>query len=136
MTYKQTFIVNSDLGMGKGKAAVQVAHGEVYYMEHIIKSRDVIAGSLSPSDNENENDFKKYHQWRYDEDGLMKKAVLKATEEEIKELMLKLEKNNIWHYKVIDAGLTQIPQGSLTCVVVEPLSDIKHDELFGHLKLL
>ena len=31
MALKQVFIINSDLKMGKGKIAVQVAHGEVIY---------------------------------------------------------------------------------------------------------
>lgn len=127
MTYKQVFIINSDLDMSKGKIAVQVAHGEVYYIEEILESlfeTDTIAK------------YDNYTKWRYEENELMKKVVLKTTEKEMTELMLKLKENKIWSHIVIDMGLTQIPKGSLTCLVVEPLTEEQCSQLFGHLKLL
>lgn len=132
MVLKQTFIINSDLDMGKGKIAVQVAHGEVYYMELLLQNidyqLDVLAAEAEAFDN--------YTMWRYEENELMKKIVLKASEKEITELMLKLKENKIWIRPVFDMGLTQICRGSLTCLVVEPLPEEKCDQLFGYLKLL
>lgn len=121
--YKQVFIINSDLGMSKGKIPAMVAHGELYYMEAIHKKLG----------NVNLDNFNK---WRYEENELMKKIVLKATEKEITELMLNLKENNVWYHIVIDMGLTQVPRGSLTCLVVEPLLEEECDKLFRHLKLL
>lgn len=127
MTYKQVFIINTDLGMSKGKIAVQVAHGEVYYIEE-TQNTLFEGDSIAKFDN--------YTKWRYEESELMKKIVLKATEKEMTELMLKLKENKIWSHIVIDMGLTQIPKGSLTCLVVEPLPEEQCNQLFGHLKLL
>jgi len=122
MTLKQVFIINTDLDMGKGKIAVQVAHGEVFYMERILYNQ--------------KGDFKAYSQWRYEHDELMKKVVLKAPEEEMNKIILKLNELNIWSHKVYDRGLTQIAKDSFTCLVIEPLPEEVTDELFGHLKLL
>ncbi len=122
MTLKQVFIVNSELDMGKGKVAVQVAHGEVFYLENVFT-------------NENSN-LEKYTKWRHDNDNLMKKIVLKASWYDIQQFANKLKINGIWHAEVHDKGLTQIPENSLTCLVVEPLEEDVCKELFGHLKLL
>lgn len=121
MTYKQVFIINQNLNMGKGKIAVQVAHGEVYFME------------LAFDEGYTHLDY--YKAWRNEEDELMKKVVLKATESQIDELMGELAYRKIWCMAVYDRGLTQIPEDSLTCVVVEPLPEEQCDELFGRLKL-
>lgn len=128
MEYKQVFIVNSDLGMGKGKIAVQVAHGEVYYMEGIMAS--ISDRTLSSDRNMT------FNKWRSTSDGLMKKVVLKATEQEMNQIYSMLENKGIWKRRVIDRGLTQIEAGSFTCLVVEPLLEEQCNELFGHLKLL
>jgi peptidyl-tRNA hydrolase len=66
----------------------------------------------------------------------MKKVILKAPHKEIIRLRSVLTDGNIWSYLVHDRGMTQIPENSLTCMVVEPLEEEKCDELFGHLKLL
>jgi len=122
MTIKQVFIINQDLKMGKGKIAVQVAHGEVLYMEQAFDE-----GYLHPEN---------YISWRKDDDELMKKVVLKATENQIDEIIEELCFQKIWCSVVYDRGLTQIPEDSLTCVVVEPLLEEQCDKLFGNLKLL
>ena len=122
---KQIFIINSDLKMGIGKIAVQVAHGEVFYLETV----------LTPgSDNEKERSIR-YADWRLRDNGLMKKVVLKATEKEMQEFTWKL-KGKVWAYPVFDRGLTQVPTDSFTCLVIEPLPEKQCNELFGHLKLV
>ncbi len=122
MVLKQTFIINSNLDMGKGKIAVQVLHGEVFYMERILYNH--------------EGDFKNYSQWRYEDNELMKKIVLKASEEEINKIILRLDDLNIWNLKVVDRGLTQVCKDSFTCLVVEPIPEDTSDKIFGNLKLL
>ncbi len=129
MSLKQVFIVNSDLSMGKGKIAVQVAHGEVLYMEHVLYDHFSL-GAVASIDN--------YKQWRNETNGpigMMKKVVLKATEQDMNNIYGQL-KNGIWVCKVFDKGLTQVAENSFTCLVVEPLGEEKCEELFGHLKLL
>lgn len=129
MTLKQVFIVNSDLRMGKGKIAVQVAHGEVFYMEKKFKGHDY--GTT----------YENYIDWM--KDGLMKKVVLKATQEEMLILIGIIElvnecrtKDNIWFDIVFDKGLTQVPADSMTCIVFEPLDEQMADHFFKHYKLL
>lgn len=126
--YKQIFLINKDLKMGVGKIAVQVAHGEIMYMEML----NSVYSSIGKKEN--------YNNWRArtSEDliGMQKKVVLKSTESEIKDIYMKLKSLNIWCYLIHDKGLTQIPVNSLTCLVVEPLEEEKCNELFEDLKLL
>lgn len=123
MVLKQVFIINSDLKMSEGETAVQVAHGEVYYMERLIYNiRDPLVSS-------------RYRVWRDEQDELMKKIVLKATELEMTQLTWKL-KDKVWAYPVFDRGLTQAQKSICTCLVVEPLSEQECDKLFSHLKPL
>lgn len=125
MTLKQTFMINSDLGMSKGKIAIQVAHGEVFYMD--------IAKVLNP---ENVQIHKRFLEWRYIDKELMKKVAIKATEHEMNQMAVILEDKGIWAHKVYDRGLTQVPQDSFTCLVVEPISEGQYKELFSDFKLL
>lgn len=129
MTLKQVFIVNSDLKMGKGKIAGQVAHAEVYYMEELM----LYLEGKSP---ENEKLYERFVKWREDEDGLAKKIILKASEKEITNILFSLASLEVETFAVYDRGLTQISEGSFTCIVVEPLEEEKCDELFGNLRLL
>lgn len=129
MTYKQIFIINSDIDMSKGKIAVQVAHAEVYYMEEIL----LYVEGESP---ENEKLFERFVAWREEEHGLMKKIVLKATQAEMQKILCELAIKEIQNFAVYDRGLTQIAEGSFTCIIVEPLEEEKCNELFSHLKLL
>ena len=124
MSLKQVFIINKDLKMGKGKIAVQVAHGEVFYMRTIYDRK--VDTCME----------ERFHDWI--EDGLMKKVVLKATQEEMLMLIgaLKGMNDNIWFDIVYDKGLTQVPVDSMTCIVFEPLDEKEAHERFGYLKLL
>ena len=129
MTLKQVFIVNKDLGMRGGKIAVQVAHGEILYIEHVfIGKRDLNSLETGKS-------FLNYLDWR--ENGLMKKIVLKASQEEMLFLIGLIKTlDDIWFDIVFDKGFTQIPTDSMTCIIFEPLDEEEADKRFGHLKLL
>jgi len=117
---KQVFIINKDLEMGKGKIAVQAAHGEIYYMLYLDKPYS--------------SGHTEFHEWM--KNGVMKKVVLKASEDEIVAISQTLNKQQKWYHLIYDLGLTQIKKGSLTCLIVEPLEEELTDKLFGHLKLL
>lgn len=120
MSLKQVYIINDDLKMGKGKIAVQVAHGAIHYMSYL--NAPYSGGHTE------------YMEWS--KDGVMKKIVLKATEGEMWHIIDCLNKELIWFYGVEDLGLTQVPAGSLTCIVVEPLPEETTKRLFGAYKLL
>ncbi len=121
--------MNSDLGMGKGKMIGQAAHAIIYYMDEIL----LYVQGKAP---ENERLFERFVEWREKDNGAMKKIVLRATEEEMEKIMIDLATQGIETFAVHDRGLTQIPENSFTCIVVEPLEEEKYDELFRHLKLL
>lgn len=125
MVLKQTFIINSDLDMRKGKIAGQVAHGAVFYTQIAIEHSS-----------DNAERYNRFVSWRYEDKELMKKVVLKASKEEIIRLRVILIDKDIWSHLVYDRGMTQIPENSLTCMVIEPLEEEKCDDLFRHLKLL
>lgn len=131
---KQAYIVNEDPEMTSGKIAAQVAHGACYYMDEVMCDH-LESSVFGDSRDEKDRMLIRYHEWTKDK--VMKKIVLKASEEEIKAISYNLTVNkNIWCYQVYDLGLTQVPENSLTCLVVEPLPEEKHKELFSHLKLL
>ena len=113
--------------MRKGKIAVQVAHGEVYFIEDIqtaIFEGDSIAN------------YGNYQKWRYEDNELMMKIVLKATEKEMSAFAWDLKGKKIWAHPVYDKGLTQVEPDSFTCLVIEPLPEEQCNELFGHLRLV
>jgi len=129
MVLKQTFIINSDLRMGKGKVVGQAAHAIIYYMDEILL---YIEGKAP----ENKRLFERFLVWREEDHGLMKKIVLKATQAEMQKILCELAIRKIETFAVYDRGLTQISEGSFTCIIVEPLEEEIYDELFRHLKLL
>jgi PTH2 family peptidyl-tRNA hydrolase len=131
MTFKQVFLINTDLKMSVGKIAVQVAHGEVIYMYAWYDERCRFGFSHLKD---------RYDFWRAatseDPIGMMKKVVLKATESEIRNIYTNLKFLDIWCYLIYDKGITKILENSLTCIVVEPLEEKQCNILFGDLKLL
>ena len=116
----QTFLVNTDLKMRKGKIAAQTAHGETLYMSDVY----------SPLHEEMKE---RNRVWI---DGGMHKIVFKSTELEMIETMRILDNLHINYYMVRDFGLTQVAKNSFTVLAVEPLEKQSHQVVFGHLKLL
>lgn len=124
-------IVNNDLAMGKGKIIAQCCHGvcDVIRQLHTEKNDEI------------------YRSWL--KNG-QKKIVLKATQKQLITLLdefnifksnisksnISKSNKNIWCYGVYDAGLTQIPENSLTCVVFRPLAPDQIPNIIHSLKLL
>ena len=134
MTLKQVFIVNKNLGMRTGKISVQVAHGEILYMSEIGACKCLSSiFDLEDKEHQMKDNFKEWTK-----DGLMKKIVLKASQEEMLLLIgaLKSIEDDTWFGIVYDIGLTQVPTDSMTCLVFEPLDEEEANERFGYLKLL
>jgi PTH2 family peptidyl-tRNA hydrolase len=110
--------VNNDLNMGKGKIAAQVGHIVEIMIEELVKAE--LTSTKKKSFLEDYNIWKRTGR---------KKIILKSTDEEIKRLS-QLDGAHC----VMDAGLTQIPSGSMTVVGFLPSSTKK--DIFSKFKLL
>ena len=108
--------VNNDLKMTKGKIAAQVGHVVQLITEEIV--RRGYERNPPPI-------YFTYMKWK----SHSKKIILKASEEQLRVLI----KENDARF-IIDAGLTQIPAGSLTVVGFYPSAS--HAEKFKSFKLL
>lgn len=111
---KQAILVRRDLKLGKGKIAAQVAHASLgAYKRTEKKLRE-----------------------KWEREG-SKKVVLKVENEAelIKKQEIAIEKK-LPNFLVIDAGLTQIPRATITCLGIGPAEDEKIDEIVKDLKLL
>ncbi len=115
--FKQVIVVRLDLGMGRGKIAVQCCHASVSAAEEARVSR---------------RDW-----WR---DWLLEgqcKIVLKV---KIADELLGLEKESVAralpHSLVQDKGLTQVAPGTITCLGIGPAPADVINALTRHLPLL
>ncbi|MHA1246262.1 MAG: peptidyl-tRNA hydrolase Pth2 [Candidatus Thorarchaeota archaeon] len=115
--YKQVIAVRTDLGMSRGKIAVQVAHGAVSAAERTrITHQDV---------------------WRaWMQEGQKKVAVRVGSSEELLELRRLAVIHRIPHALIRDAGLTELPPGTLTVIGIGPAPAELIDKVTGHLRLL
>ncbi len=111
---KQVIVVRTDLKLGKGKLAAQVAHAS-------------IASFLKAG-------FFTKRKWLSEG---MKKVVLKVgSEKELLKLYEKAKKKHLPCALIRDAGLTQLKPGTVTALGIGPAEEEKIDEITGKLKLL
>jgi len=114
MTYKQVIVVRDDLRLSRGKLAAQVGHA-------------AIIGYLK-------SDGRVKRRWL--KEG-QKKIVLKVDSlEKLLEIKDRAERAGITVGVVEDAGLTEIPPGTITAVVLGPDEEKKIDKITGNLPLL
>jgi len=115
--YKQVIAVRTDLGMSRGKMAVQVAHGAISAAEKARVSHQEV--------------------WRaWFREGQKKVAVKVSSEEEIMELR-RLAIVHALPFSVIrDAGMTELPPGTITVIGIGPAKSEDMDKVTGDLKLL
>jgi peptidyl-tRNA hydrolase, PTH2 family len=115
--FKQALIVRLDLGMGRGKIAVQCSHAAVSAAEE--------ARTKFPS---------WYSAWVR---GGQAKVALKIRE---LGLLMSLDSRarrlSLPAYLVRDRGLTQVPPGEITCLGIGPAPTSTLDSLTGELPLL
>ncbi|MFW9926218.1 MAG: peptidyl-tRNA hydrolase Pth2 [Candidatus Thorarchaeota archaeon] len=116
-TYKQVIAVRTDLDMSRGKIAVQVAHGSVSAAEQArVHKQDV---------------------WRaWLREGQKKVAVKVTSEEELLELRRQAVTKNLPYALIRDAGMTELPPGTITVLGIGPAKAEIIDEVTGELKLL
>jgi len=116
-TFKQVIAVRTDLNMSRGKIAVQVAHGSVSAAEQARVHKQAI--------------------WRaWLREGQKKVAVKVTSEEELIELRRLAVNHSLPHALIRDAGMTELPPGTLTVIGIGPAKTETIDEVTGELKLL
>ncbi|MFW9918669.1 MAG: peptidyl-tRNA hydrolase Pth2 [Candidatus Thorarchaeota archaeon] len=116
-SYKQVIAVRTDLGMSKGKMAVQVAHGAVGAAERArVSSQDI---------------------WRsWLREGQKKVAVKVQSEEELLQLMREAIAHRLPYSLIRDAGMTELPPGTMTVIGIGPAKSDDVDKVTANLKLL
>lgn len=112
MNLKQVIVVRRDLKLSKGKLAAQVAHA-----------------SLTAADKSN---FKE--EWVRDG---QRKAVLRVENlEQLMELYEEVRQSKLSSGLIKDAGFTQLPPSTVTCLGIGPAPEEELDAITGKLKLL
>jgi PTH2 family peptidyl-tRNA hydrolase len=115
--FKQVIAVRTDLRMGKGKLAVQVAHAAISAFEEARKRRP---------------------EWvqAWLDEGQAKVVVKVGDLGELMKLKSEAAKQRFPFHLITDRGLTQLPPSTITCLGIGPAPSIKLDELTGALTLL
>jgi PTH2 family peptidyl-tRNA hydrolase len=110
---KQVILVRKDLKLSKGKLASQCSHASV---EAVLKSNK-----------------EKVDEWRK----FSKKVILKVKDEkELLNFKRLADKEKLVNALIKDAGRTEIPPGTITCLAIGPDDDKKIDKVTGKLKIL
>ena len=115
--YKQVLVARLDLGMGRGKIAVQCSHAAVSAAEE-ARAR--------------------YRDWwkEWMEEGQCKVALKVRSMNALLELEHDAKANGLPVYLVRDRGLTQLAPGTVTCLGIGPAPASSLDPLTGKLALL
>ena len=110
-------LIRGDLKVPMGKAMVQAAHAAV---EATLKTLKL--------------DKEKINEWRREG---MKKVVLKVENEtELLDYDYKAKRLGLTTALITDAGRTEIPTGTITCLAIGPDEEDKVDKITGKLKML
>ena len=115
--FKLVIVVRTDLGLTKGKLAVQVAHASVNCAVQVRSSKR-----------------RAYDEWY--RQGQKKIVAKVASLRELHELKSMAEAKGLTTSLVTDAGLTQLPPGTTSCLGIGPAESSAIDPLTGHLGLL
>lgn len=115
--YKQVIVVRGDLKISRGKLAVQVAHASVSAFYETMKRREETA-IIWLNNNQ-------------------PKITLKVhNETELIEIYNKSIRKGLVAVMIKDAGLTELPAGTITCVGIGPDDVEVIDNITGNLPLL
>jgi peptidyl-tRNA hydrolase, PTH2 family len=115
--YKQVLVFRTDLQMSKGKIAAQAGHAAV-----------------SSAQDAYTHNKKWWEKWLFE--GQRKIAVKVPSEKELSDLEKGADELGLPHALIIDRGLTEIPEGTVTCLGIGPAPAERIDRLTGKLPLL
>jgi PTH2 family peptidyl-tRNA hydrolase len=116
MEYKMVVLVRKDLKVSEGKLAVQVAHAAVTCALELKRTNS-----------------KWFNNWNSEG---QKKVVLKVEDEtELREFERLAKTKDLIACTVQDAGLTEVPPGTTTCLGIGPAPEHLIDGLTGDLPL-
>lgn len=115
--YKQVIVFRSDLKLGKGKIAAQAGHAAV-----------------SAAQDAYVHHKKWWEAWLFE--GQRKIAVKVQNEKELLALEEQTKDLGLPNALIVDRGLTQIPEGTVTCLGIGPAPAEMIDRLTGKLPLL
>ena len=116
-TYKMVIVMRTDLNMSIGKMIAQACHAAVGCSE---------VGKRTQT--------KHWRRWR--DEGGKKVALQTDSYEELEELAVKAEELNITYVLIQDAGHTEVPPGTTTCIGIGPHQEQFIDKVTGNLPLL
>ena len=116
MEYKLVIVVRTDLGISKGKMAAQVSHAAVNCSLQSKKS-----------------DFSNFKKWYAD--GQKKEVVKTINESSLRQLQQHASDISLTNSLITDAGLTEVPPGTVTCLGIGPATETKINEITGKLSL-
>jgi peptidyl-tRNA hydrolase, PTH2 family len=115
--FKQVIVARTDLKMGKGKLAAQVAHAALASAEEAMRRS---------------GDW--YDEWKLQ--GQAKVVVKGNDEAQLQELLRKARSMGLPSALIQDQGLTQLEPGTVTCLAIGPAPSSMVDKITGDLKLL
>jgi PTH2 family peptidyl-tRNA hydrolase len=115
--YKMCIVIRTDLGMSAGKMIVQACHATVEANEEAKRLN-----------------HKAWRKWK--EEGAKKVALEAESRDEIEELFRRAEELEIVSVLIHDAGLTEIPPGTVTALGLGPDRSDRLDKVTGSLPLL
>jgi PTH2 family peptidyl-tRNA hydrolase len=115
--YKMCIVIRTDLGMSAGKMIAQACHAAVGANEEAKRLN-----------------HKAWRKWK--EEGAKKVALEAESREEIEELAQRAEELEIVSVTIHDAGLTEIPPGTVTALGLGPDSSDRLNKVTGNLPLL
>ena len=115
--YKMVIVIRTDLKMSVGKMIAQACHAAVECNEQAKKTHS-----------------KQWRKWR--DEGAKKVALQADSLEELRELTTEADRLDIVNVTIQDAGHTEVPPGTVTCIGVGPDQSNKVDRVTGRLSLL
>jgi PTH2 family peptidyl-tRNA hydrolase len=115
--YKQVIVFRSDLNLSKGKLAAQAGHAAVSAAEKARKRHRTW-----------------WDAWLFE--GQRKIAVKVKDEKELLEFETQAKDLGLPSALIVDRGLTEIPEGTVTCLGIGPAPADLMDRLTGELPLL
>ncbi len=114
MKMKQVIVVRGDIGMSPGKLAAQCCHASVSAV--LASKKTKVSGWTA--------------------EGQTKIVLQAPNEDSLLELKQKCDKARIVSFIISDAGHTELPPGTVTCIGIGPDAEGKIDKITGSLKLL